>query len=192
MPSSITNMSAPASATRVQVSPSDGALVLAAQAGDDRAFATLYLRHARHVANVVYRLTGNNEMLDDVVQDTFVLAMDRLGELREPERVRSWLVTIAVRRVRKHLARQAFRRALLVAIGVAAEDGRGVVAQDVADGMRLVERLPAKLRIPWMLHRVEGASLPETAEACEVSLATAKRRIAEAEERLERWTHGGR
>jgi RNA polymerase sigma-70 factor (ECF subfamily) len=47
-------------------------------------------------------------------------------------------------------------------------------------------RVPADLRIPWVLHRVERLSLPETAAACEVSLATVKRRIVDAEERIER------
>ena len=46
--------------------------------------------------------------------------------------------------------------------------------------------MPADLRIPWVLHRVERLSLPETAAACEVSLATVKRRIADAEARIER------
>ncbi len=45
-------------------------------------------------------------------------------------------------------------------------------------------RVPADLRIPWVLHRVEQLSLPDTAAACEVSLATVKRRIAEAEVRI--------
>ena len=49
-----------------------------------------------------------------------------------------------------------------------------------------LSRVPADLRIPWVLHRVEHLSLPETAAACEVSLATVKRRIADAEERIER------
>jgi RNA polymerase sigma-70 factor (ECF subfamily) len=49
-----------------------------------------------------------------------------------------------------------------------------------------LSRVPADLRIPWVLHRVERLSLPETAAACEVSLATVKRRIADAEARIER------
>lgn len=49
-----------------------------------------------------------------------------------------------------------------------------------------LERIPSDVRIPWVLHRIEQLSLPETALACEVSLATVKRRIADAEARLER------
>jgi DNA-directed RNA polymerase specialized sigma24 family protein len=41
-----------------------------------------------------------------------------------------------------------------------------------------------------MLHHIEGYSLPVVAEVCEVSLATVKRRISEAEERLTRAADG--
>ena len=41
-------------------------------------------------------------------------------------------------------------------------------------------------RVPWVLARIEGQALTEVANACECSLATAKRRIAEAETRLTR------
>jgi RNA polymerase sigma-70 factor (ECF subfamily) len=44
--------------------------------------------------------------------------------------------------------------------------------------------LPAAQRVAWMLRNVEGQSLPEVASACACSLATAKRRIAAADERL--------
>lgn len=47
-------------------------------------------------------------------------------------------------------------------------------------------RIPEDVRIPWILHRIEQLSLPEAAAACEVSLATVKRRIADAEARLQR------
>jgi RNA polymerase sigma-70 factor (ECF subfamily) len=47
-------------------------------------------------------------------------------------------------------------------------------------------RLPDQLRIPWVLARVEQQPLKDVADACAVSLATVKRRILEADERLER------
>jgi RNA polymerase sigma-70 factor (ECF subfamily) len=56
----------------------------------------------------------------------------------------------------------------------------------VDDLYEALSRVPPDLRIPWILHRVEHLSLPETAAACDVSLATVKRRIKDAEERLER------
>jgi DNA-directed RNA polymerase specialized sigma24 family protein len=53
--------------------------------------------------------------------------------------------------------------------------------------MELVQAMaavPERLLLPWFLQRVEGRSLGEVTEVCGVSLATAKRRIARAEEIL--------
>ena len=63
---------------------------------------------------------------------------------------------------------------------------RPVITIAVDDINDALERIPEDLRIPWVLHRVEQLSLPETAAACEISLATVKRRIADAEERIQR------
>jgi RNA polymerase sigma-70 factor (ECF subfamily) len=45
---------------------------------------------------------------------------------------------------------------------------------------RALDDLPAEQRIPWSLHVIEGQTLEETARLCDVSLATVKRRIADA------------
>ncbi|HEY8430134.1 MAG TPA: sigma factor, partial [Sandaracinaceae bacterium] len=57
----------------------DEVLVERARAGDERAFAKLYRRHAPYVAGVVYRLMGDELELDEIVQDTFVELRDQLG-----------------------------------------------------------------------------------------------------------------
>jgi DNA-directed RNA polymerase specialized sigma24 family protein len=56
-------------------------------------------------------------------------------------------------------------------------------ADDLYDAL---DRLPAKLRIPWILARIGAMSLDQAADVCEVSVATLKRRIVEAEARIER------
>jgi RNA polymerase sigma-70 factor (ECF subfamily) len=162
----------------------DAGLLRAAAAGDERAFTELYLRHAAAVARVVHRLVGDRD-LDDVVQETFLHAALRMKGVREPDRVRAWLIAIAVRRAHRLLRRQAWRRRTLRVWHWFAPDAgdqrlRGPV-DDVRDALRAVA--PAD-RIAWTLHLVEGASLPETAAACGVSLATVKRRIARAQARL--------
>src|SRR5688572_19966054 len=88
----------------------DAVLVEQARRGDDRAFATLYRRHARYVAGVGYRITGNDAELDDILQEAFTDAACALDDLREPSGFRAWLVMIVVRRVHKRLAkRRRFR-----------------------------------------------------------------------------------
>ncbi len=150
-------------------------------------FEATYFQHARYIAGVVYRLMGDDFELDDVVQETFVDALDGLSRLNDPTAVRAWLVTVAVRRSCRVLARRRRRRLFAfwhADFAPRVSDPRSRAAVD--ELYDALGRIPADLRIAWVLHRVERLSLPETARACEVSLATVKRRVADAEARIER------
>jgi RNA polymerase sigma-70 factor (ECF subfamily) len=165
----------------------DAVLVARARSGDRAAFRELYLRHARYVAGAIARWLGQGADLDDIVQDTFVRAAERLGSLRSADHVRPWLVTIAIRITHSRLVRERRRSSLLrffVAMAPAASDPRDRAPVDDL-GAALV-RLPDDLRVPWMLHRIEGEKLEDVAITCGVSLATVKRRIAQCEQRLEK------
>jgi RNA polymerase sigma-70 factor (ECF subfamily) len=178
---------------RLAVVPeSDGALVERAAQGDERAFSQIYRRHARYLAGVVYRVMGDAAELDDVVQEVFLTCLRGLPSLKEGERLRPWLVTIAVRQTQKRLTARGRRRWLGVQVGlVAARVSDPQLSRDVADLYRGLDRLSPKLRVPWVLARLEGASLDEVAAWCEISVATAKRRLARADQFLKRrFDHG--
>jgi RNA polymerase sigma factor (sigma-70 family) len=77
--------------------PLDAPLVAAARAGDRAAFGALYRRHARLVQAVLLARVAPDHVAD-LVQDVFVIAMDRLKELRDDGAFVAWLATIARRR----------------------------------------------------------------------------------------------
>lgn len=76
-------------------------LVRSAQAGSEDAFAELYQRFARMVHGVVLARIARIEV-DDVVQDVFMAAFERLGELRDPAAFGGWLAAIARNRAADH------------------------------------------------------------------------------------------
>ncbi|THA40059.1 sigma-70 family RNA polymerase sigma factor [Streptomyces sp. A1547] len=78
------------------------ALVAAARAGDARAQDELVSTYLPLVYNIVGRALNGSCDVDDVVQDTMLRALDGLGTLRSDESFRSWLVAIAMNRVRAH------------------------------------------------------------------------------------------
>ncbi|WP_411103887.1 sigma-70 family RNA polymerase sigma factor [Streptomyces sp. cmx-4-9] len=78
------------------------ALVAAARAGDPRAQDELVSSYLPLVYNIVGRALNGSCDVDDVVQDTMLRALDGLGGLRSDESFRSWLVAIAMNRVRAH------------------------------------------------------------------------------------------
>lgn len=171
-----------AAAARIAPVPEDDAtLAKRAAAGDERAFTAIYRKHARYVAGVVYRLMGSDSEIDDVVQETFVAASEGLGTLKEGATLRAWLVTIAVRKVARRLAKRQRQRWLAGMFG--RTEPHAASPEVEGDAYALYQALAAigvDRRVPWTLHHVEGLTLPEVAEHCGVSLATVKRRIAEA------------
>jgi RNA polymerase sigma-70 factor (ECF subfamily) len=169
----------------------DATLVARHQAGDQAAFDELYHRHVKYIAGTVYRLMGGHGELPDILQETFLAALESLPDLRHPECFRTWLVGIAVRRVRRRLDKHArttmLRRLLSAGAPKASDPGDRMPVDDLGSALA---GLAPKLRIPWILHHVEGETLPSVATIEGVSLATVKRRIARAELQIQRRTHG--
>lgn len=152
----------------------------------------LFRAYSGYVAQVALRLVGRDEDVDDVVQEVFVVSLKGLDRLRDAAAIKGWLATVAVRVARRRLR----LRKLWSAIGL--DDAGGGVADAIAPGAgpedravlsrvyAALEELPVDERIAWTLRHVEGEQLEAVAKLCGCSLATAKRRISAAHEKLER------
>jgi RNA polymerase sigma-70 factor (ECF subfamily) len=172
---------------------SDEALVLRAQRGEKWAEEAIYRRHVGYLAGLALRLLRNRAEAEDTVQDTFVLALEQIGALRDGGALRAWLSQIAVSQVRRRLR----RRRLLRVFGLdrtvddapleeLARDGLdGETRAELAALDRVLATLAQEERIAWLLRHAEGSALEEIAVACGCSLATAKRRIAAADARVQ-------
>jgi RNA polymerase sigma-70 factor (ECF subfamily) len=69
---------------------SDGAVVVRAQSGDGDAFRTLVERHSRSVFRLAYRMTGNEQDAEDVVQETFLRAYKQLSHYESRSSFSTW------------------------------------------------------------------------------------------------------
>jgi RNA polymerase sigma factor (sigma-70 family) len=74
---------------------SDGDLVAAARRGDQSAFAAIYDRYADRLHSYCFVMLRDRDDAADATHDAFVKAATRLGQLRDPERLRPWLFAIA-------------------------------------------------------------------------------------------------
>ncbi|ANS66750.1 RNA polymerase ECF-subfamily sigma factor [Streptomyces lincolnensis] len=81
-------------------------LVVAAQAGDDRAREELIAAYLPLLYNIVGRALSGHADVDDVVQETLLRVVRDLPALRAPESFRSWLVSITLRQINTHWHRQ--------------------------------------------------------------------------------------
>ena len=171
----------------------DEALVRRALDGDRWAEEALYRKHVRRVTDIATRVLGRTHEAEDVVQETFLKALQRLATLREPALFSRWVMRIAMNMVRAKLRKRRLLRSLGLDASLddatlermAAPSTPPDVRAELAGIDAALRDVPANQRLAWMLHVVEGWSLPEVAEACECSLATAKRRIKSARERIE-------
>jgi RNA polymerase sigma factor (sigma-70 family) len=92
--------------------PDDSALGHALKAGEPSGAEGLFQRYGQHIHDFVQRLVHDPSTADDITQTTFVRAIERGAELRDPRRVRSWLYGIAVNLARDHLTKNpALRQA---------------------------------------------------------------------------------
>lgn len=179
--------------TRSGSGPSDAALVVAARAGETWAQEALFRRHAPRLNGLAFRVMGRDDEIDDLVQDTFIAALSALDRLEKPEAFASWIAGILVRQAYKKIRRRRMLARLGLGRAAAAIDLDELVSQassperaaEIRTLYAVVESMPADVRIPLVLHRVEGLGLEEVAELTHVSLATVKRRIAEAHATLQ-------
>jgi len=174
--------------TKPRVVPvDDSSLVEKVRQGDENAFYDLYRRYARYVAGVAYRILSDDADLDDVVQETFISAAEKMHQLKQPEHVRLWLVAIALRHAKKRFrmrSRPGWR-----GLGPELEADKHAdpaVRARLDEAREVLGQLPEKLTTPWILHRVEGMTIAEVAVACSVSAATVKRHVASAEAKIRR------
>lgn len=144
-------------------------LVRDAQRGDREAFAQLYQRFTRMVHGIVLSRIGRADV-DDVVQDVFVTALDRLGDLREPAAFGGWLAAIARHRAVDHGRRTVVTDAL-VADAVSARDPDRLEALAILDAVR---SLPDAYRETLMLRLVEGMTGAEIAERTGLTAASVR------------------
>ncbi len=84
----------------------DVELVRATLAGDRDAFGQIVARYQSLICTLTYSATGNFGQSEDLAQETFLAAWNRLADLREPEKLRGWLCGIARNRVNDWLRKQ--------------------------------------------------------------------------------------
>ena len=143
----------------------------------------LYRQNARYVAFIAHRMLGDPSEVDDIIQEVFMDAERGFSKLRDPSAVRSWLGTITVRRVRRHLNKRRFLRFMGMEKpaeyeNIADEAASPELRAQIASIYRLLDDFTPAERIAWTLKYVQGEKVNQIAKLCGCSRATAHRRIA--------------
>lgn len=138
----------------------DATLVRAARDGDEGAFTRLYERYARVVHGVLLARAPRADV-DDLVQDVFLSAWNRLNALRDPAAFGGWLSMIARNRAID------FHRRTVPSVelpeDLAAHDGTAAHTEALAV-LEIIKSLPKAYCETLVLRLVEGLTGPEIAE----------------------------
>jgi RNA polymerase sigma factor (sigma-70 family) len=93
-----------------------GGVVVSAAAGDESAFALIIARYDDDLARVAYLVTTDIGLAHDAVQSAWPIAWRNLHSLRDPDRLRPWLISIAVNEARQLMRRQRRQRVVEISI----------------------------------------------------------------------------
>jgi len=170
--------------------PDDAALVLSARSGDPASLGTVLERHRARLLAVAVERLGHGPQAEDAVQETFVIALRHLGQLRDPAAVGPWLLAILRNVCRAQLRRPAVE---LTAdpdrLGPAAEAGsveEAIERAALRDWLwAALDRLPEPLRLVVVLrHFTRVSSYQAIADLCGVPVGTVRSRLNAARARL--------
>ncbi len=165
-------------------------LVLAAQQGDRFAFGQLVERYERLVYATAFRRLNNHAEAQELAQEVFVKAMERIDQLRQPECFGGWLRSITTRMAINRAVRRAPAHATephtLESTCVDFETPLGHVLagerrQQVRDGLDRLGNLDRETLVAFY---VEGESLLEMSDRFASPVGTIKRRLHVARKRL--------
>ncbi|AMX96751.1 hypothetical protein A4R28_29070 [Mesorhizobium ciceri] len=169
--------------------PSDAELALAARGGDCGCLGLLLERHRARLYAIALNMLGYGSDAEDAVHETFLIALRRIGELKDPQAVGGWLRTVLHRCCLQQLRRR--RREILTADIPDRPDERASIEERlekvalrewVWDALR---KLPEPLQATAML-RYFGSyqSYEELAAILGVPIGTVRSRLSQAKRKL--------
>lgn len=178
--------------------PSDAELVRKIRAGDESAFQELVSRHADGLYRMACSLLGSASDAEDVLQETFLGAFNRLSAFEGRSTVKTWLVRILLNHASKFRRSRKVRRTdpLPEQIGPASGDEKYASSSPAAavesrvDVNQMLETLSPEHREVIVLRELQQMSYDEIAEALKIPRGTVESRLFRARQELKRRYEG--
>ncbi|MBX7257444.1 MAG: sigma-70 family RNA polymerase sigma factor [Candidatus Hydrogenedentes bacterium] len=169
---------------RPDQSPRDETLLVRrAQAGDVTAFEALYRAHVGRIHALCLRMTSDRATAEDLTQEAFIRAWQRLDSFRGDSAFYSWLYRLTVNvvlgdfRVKKRLAERVSNSEDVSDLPLAAAERPAGLRMDLDQA---IAALPPGAREIFVLHDVEGYKHEEIAEMTGLATGTSKAHLHRA------------
>lgn len=170
----------------------DAQLICRFRNGDASAFVELLRHHEDTVYGFACRMLGSGMEAEDVAQETFVRAYERIGEVDRPERLRSWLLSVAANLCRDHFRQVRYRQHLSLEREVDLERELPDSTQPAADAMRerrvraAIAALDEDKRLVVVLREYHELTYEEIAAVAGCPIGTVRWRLHAARRQLRR------
>ncbi len=164
--------------------PSDTQLLQLCRNGDDRAFGQIVERYQSLVCSVAFNRCGDLALSEDLAQEAFIVAWQKLAELKDVARFKAWICTIVRNLANRTLQRQDRRvKTNLDAIPDVATDSESpdehaASAEEETLVWQALAEIPENYREPLILFYREAQSVARVAEALDLTQDAVKQRLS--------------
>src|SRR5215472_11875452 len=178
---------------------SDAAVVAQVLAGDKDAYRLLVERHTRSIYGVAYRMTGNEQDAEEILQETFLRAYKSLRSFELRSSLSTWLYRIAVNRCLDFLKAKKMTDAYQISEGPGGEENEKEIQVATANpgperlllsaearqkiGQAISLLTPAE-RVAFTMRHMEGKSIEEISKTLNVRTSAAKNSIFRAVQKI--------
>ena len=165
------------------------AVVASAAAGDVAAFTSIVAAHHEDMRRVCVVVAGDDAIADDAVAAAWSIAWRKLGTLRDPARLRPWLVSVAVNEARQLLRARNRRSLIEVPVAQVVERPGGIDPGSTSNAIDLrnaLARLDPDDRALLAMRYLAGFDATELAYATGRSASGMRARLGRLLKRLER------
>ncbi len=171
----------------------EAAVIALVKAGNADAFADIIKHYQLPIQRYLYRLTGDYELAQDLMQDTFIQAYKGILKTDSVLSFRAWLYRIATNNVYKqHRKRLLFLPFSSLQKDVELPAGNSVAETDESLAIQeVLAHLPKEQRTCLVLHLVEGFKYREIAETLGISEDAVRMRVSRGKEAFQKLYRGG-
>jgi len=170
----------------------DAELALALAAGDDWAIAEAWQRFAPLVLSTAERTLGSKSDAEDLAQEVFLRLFRKIGTLRDPASLRSFVYSVAVRTLKSELRYRRLKAWLTFrgpeSLPDSSHTSPNLEARDLLQRLyALLDRLSPRDRLVFTLRRAESMTVEEIAATMGISVSTVKRSLSHGTARVSHW-----
>ncbi|MFN8239851.1 MAG: RNA polymerase sigma factor [Bacteroidales bacterium] len=153
--------------------------------GNSLAQFRLYNQYSKAMLNLAFRLTGNREDAEDILQESFVECFRNLDSFREESTFGAWLKKIVINRGINHVKKKKPDIQIMDTIPDKIEDeDDNEAVHDINEINRNIQLLPDGYRIVLTLYLLEGYDHSEIAQITGLTESTSKSQYSRAKEKL--------